>query len=132
MHPMQIHHVPIVCIKQAAAKYHIPPKVLAAVIETEGGRNHEATKNKNGTYDYGIMQINSVWLSSLARLGYSKHDLLNNTCKNVNAGAMILKNNIAEAGSLWAGVGDYNSHNPYYNRIYRRTVLRHYQHINIA
>lgn len=129
IHTQYIDHVPVQCIKQSAQKNHISPKILAAVLETEGGRSGEASRNKNGTYDYGAMQINTTWLPTLHKMGYSTSTILNNTCKNVDAGAWLLRKALASSNSFWVGVGNYNSHNPYYNARYRQAVYRHYQQI---
>ncbi len=33
---------------------------------TEGGKPGNKIKNKNGTYDYGAFQINTIWANKLA------------------------------------------------------------------
>lgn len=50
-----IHDVPIECINQAATAYHVPATMIIAILKTEGGKNGEAGKNKDGSYDYGSM-----------------------------------------------------------------------------
>ncbi len=65
MIPLAINDVPIQCIQQAAVQYQVPAALIISVLKTENGRNGMANKNKNGTYDYGSMQINDVWLKKL-------------------------------------------------------------------
>lgn len=129
IHQHYFDHVPLQCIYHAADKYHLQPKVLAAVLETEGGRNGKASRNRNGTYDYGVMQINSTWIPTLRRMGYTRSELLNDPCQNLNAGAWLLKQGINESRYFWVGVGNYNSHDPYFNARYRSAVYRHYREI---
>ena len=54
------------CVYQASQEYSLPPRGLIALWLTEGGRQGTQSKNKNGTIDYGPMQINTVWLKRLA------------------------------------------------------------------
>lgn len=84
---MIINDVPMECINLAAIQYHVPAVIIVSVLKTEGGHIGDATVNKNGTIDYGPMQINSVWLDKLKRYGYSAYDLQYNPCLNVAAGA---------------------------------------------
>ena len=86
MMPVLINDVPIDCINHAAITYHVPATIILSVIRQENGRNGQAKPNKNGTFDYGVMQINTIWLSKLASYGYTKDELQNDPCKNVKAG----------------------------------------------
>jgi soluble lytic murein transglycosylase-like protein len=62
--------------------------------------------NINGSYDLGLMQINSFWLKSLA---LDKEKLMTDACYNVTAGARILKKCIDRFGFDWEAVGCYNA-----------------------
>jgi len=60
------------CIEEASRLYGINPIIVYAIIKTESGFNPKAiNKNKNGSYDLGLMQINSSWLPTLSKYGYS-------------------------------------------------------------
>jgi soluble lytic murein transglycosylase-like protein len=49
-------------------KYNVNTIIICAIINAESrGRNIISKKNKNGTKDYGIMQINSIHLSNNPR-----------------------------------------------------------------
>ena len=132
MMPVLINDVPVDCINRAAVIYHVPATVILSVIKQENGRNGQAVPNKNGTYDYGVMQINSIWLKKLAAYGYTKDDLQFNACKNVEAGSWILAKNLASGKSAWSGVGDYHSHTIKFNQAYRSSVQKHYQQISFV
>lgn len=54
------------CMVEAAQIYHIPLRGFLALWLTEGGKPGMKNKNKNGTYDYGAFQINTIWANKLA------------------------------------------------------------------
>ncbi len=115
------------CFETAAARYSIDPQMLRAIALTETGmRPHlVGPKNKNGTYDIGLMQINSAWLKTLARHGITEQGLFN-ACTNIQVGAWILANNIATHGARWKSVGAYNASTPSKQLIYIEKVKRNY------
>lgn len=97
------------CWKEAGARYGINPDLLYAIAKTETGVNpHKLNYNKNGTYDIGLMQINSGWLPTLARFGITPSHLWD-SCTNINVGAWILAGNIKQLGMNWNAVGAYNA-----------------------
>jgi len=131
MVPM-FHDVPIDCINQAVENYAVPASLIMAIIFVEGGKNGLASSNRNGTYDYGVMQINSVWLPQIySQFGYDRYDLQYDPCKNVDAGTWILKQNLLNnyKQPLMRIIGDYHSHTPNLNYIYSVQVLSAYQTI---
>lgn len=125
-----INDVPVDCINQAAITYHVPAKLILSVLKAEGGRNGLASRNQNGSYDYGPMQINTSWLKDLKRYGYSANDLQFNPCKNVKVGAWILSKNMGNNSILWNGVGNYHSHDKNRNNNYAKQVIREYRLID--
>ncbi len=131
MMPAIINDVSVDCINRVAILYHVPSTVILSVMIQEGGRNGQAVRNKNGTIDYGIMQINSIWLPKLAAYGYTKEDIQYNACKNISVGVWILSQSIASGKNLWSGIGDYHSHTPDHNRHYRNTIYKNYKKISV-
>lgn len=122
-----IHDVPIECINQAATAYHVPATMIIAILKTEGGKNGEASKNKDGSYDYGSMQINSCWLETIAHHGYTQHDIQYDPCKNVAVGAWILAQSMASGKNAWNGVGNYHSRTKHLNERYYLKVAKYHQ-----
>jgi soluble lytic murein transglycosylase-like protein len=118
---MIFHGVPLTCINHAAITYHVPAKLIISVIEIEGGRNGMAIKNKNGTYDLGVMQVNSIWVPKIKYFGITKQDLQFNPCTNVTVGSWILAKGMATANG-WQGIGNYHSITSSYNQRYREKV----------
>lgn len=122
-----IHGVPIECINQAAVAYFVPAKVIISVIATEGGDVGVAKQNKNGTTDYGPMQINSSWLPKIRKYGYTQELLQYDPCVNVMAGTWILSTKITKSNDYWSGVANYHSFTPELNARYKTKVLTYYQ-----
>lgn len=100
-----------VCIERASLFYGINPLVLWGIAKIESGFNPMAlNKNNNGTYDIGLMQINSSWFP---RLGVQDMSFLWDPCYNIHVGAWILRNCINRHGNSWEAVGCYNTKSKY-------------------
>jgi|GEM_PF-2249004 len=117
-----IYDIPVECINHAATTYHVPATMIVAILKAEGGKNGAASKNKDGSYDYGPMQINSCHLEKIARYGITKEDLQYKPCVNVAVGAWILAQSIASGKNLWNGVGNYHSHTDNFNQKYQQKI----------
>lgn len=125
-----INGVPLSCINQSAILYGVPTTLIISILKTEGGRVGMESRNANGTYDYGPMQINSVWKNTINKAGFTLNDIQYNPCINVAIGSWILSENIANNQMLWKGVGDYHSHTDGENFIYHQKVSRIYFALN--
>lgn len=132
MIPVLINDTPVTCINQAAVTYHVPATLILSIMKNENGRNGQAVRNKNGTYDLGVMQINSRWLATLKGYGYTRGYLQFDACKNVMAGTWILARGIANAHNLWSGMGDYHSHTEKYNVPYQKNAYEAYRTISVT
>jgi len=117
------------CIMQAAEDYSVPARALIALFMTEGGRIGSANRNTNGTYDYGPMQINTVWVNHFNKnFGITAEMLQNDFCFAMRAAAYILRYEINQAGGdFWQGIGHYHSRNPDYKARYIRVVYSNSQ-----
>ncbi len=97
------------CWNQAEARYGVPASLLIAIAKVESRFNPRALgKNDNGSYDIGLMQINSGWLKKLQQYNISENDLYD-PCTNIMVGAWILADNINRLGYNWNAVGAYNA-----------------------
>jgi len=89
------------CIAQASVRYDVPELLLHAIIVKENGRMGKCSKNKNGTYDCGLAQINTSWVPYFAKYGIKLEHLLGDTCTNLHASAYILRSNFNKKNSNW-------------------------------
>ena len=113
------------CWEDAAQRYQVSSTLLYAIARTESGLNPQALgRNRNGSRDIGLMQINSAWLPKLASLGIDERDLFE-PCTNIHIGAWILAGNIYRLGYTWEAVGAYNAASPDLRRAYIEKVRRH-------
>lgn len=117
------------CLLIAAQAYSIPPAVLLGIYQVEGGRvGQQVGPNDNGTYDLGPMQINTVWLPSLAAewdvpVSTAKTWIRDDPCTNVGVAAWILRRNLDETGDLARSIAQYHSRTPNLGSAYRRKVV---------
>ncbi|MCT4575013.1 MAG: lytic transglycosylase domain-containing protein [Alphaproteobacteria bacterium] len=117
------------CIISSAAAYNIPSSAIYAIMEAEGGKTGQLSKNSNGSYDLGLMQINTLWLPELAKhWGITETEaayvLVNDTCANINVASWILKKKINEAnGSMIKGISYYHSRTPKHGIKYAKRIL---------
>jgi len=111
------------CSIQAAQHYHIPALVMLAVVEQEGGKPGERVRNSNGTYDYGSMQMNTVFLDELKAYGIREKHVLAKGCYPFALAAWRLAGHLRnDQGDLWQRAANYHSRTPYYNQIYRNRL----------
>lgn len=101
------------CFKLAAESFGVNQNILMAIAQVESGYNENALNiNKNKTFDIGIMQINSIHLNVLSKIGLKQDNLLD-PCTNIIVGAWLLKEaTYRENGDVWRGVGRYHSATP--------------------
>ena len=118
------------CFSAAGAEYGITPEILWSIAKVESGFNPQAVRwDRNGTYDYGVMQINSGWAP---RPGLAVWRSLGDPCTNVWCGAWILARRIRRYGYTWETVGCYNASNNGKRARYARKIYvvfkRNYRH----
>ena len=112
------------CWEQAAERYGVSSELLYAIARTESGLDPLAIgRNRNGSRDIGLMQINSAWLPRLATHGIAERDLFD-PCTSIHVGAWILADNVRRLGYTWEAVGAYNAVNPALRRAYAERVYR--------
>jgi soluble lytic murein transglycosylase-like protein len=95
------------CFKEAGREYGISSQLLETLARVESGMNPKAINiNVNGSYDVGLMQVNSFWLKAFT---LDKERLMTDACYNVSTGARILKQCFDRYGYNWEAVGCYNA-----------------------
>jgi soluble lytic murein transglycosylase-like protein len=112
------------CYEEAGNRYGISPNLLYAISKGESSFNPIAINyNTNGSYDYGLMQINSSWKPTLRKLGIPWGTLAD-PCTNVMVGAWVLSQCIRDYGYNWPAVGCYNSRTPSKRDRYAARIAR--------
>ena len=113
------------CFEEAGVEYGVSPHLLWAIAKVESDFNPAALNtNADGSFDYGLMQINSRWYPTLGRERWMH---LNDACYNVRTGAWILSQCVKRHGYTWEAVGCYSAQSPnkravYANRVYGALV----------
>lgn len=84
------------CGFEYAQIYNIPPALVQAVRIKESSANPKVgkvCKNRDGSCDLGVMQINEWWLPKLQKQNITSEVLLENECVNIAVGSWILASN---------------------------------------
>lgn len=110
------------CVLDAARVSGMPVAALFAILATEGGKTGEALSNRNGTWDLGPFQINTVHLDALAAMGIAPDDILRDGRVNAYAAAWLLRKEYQRTGNLWQAIGAYHSRTPHRRDAYIRRV----------
>jgi hypothetical protein len=119
----------LACMLLTASVYHLPPRVLPAILAVEGGSPGLVHLNNNMTEDLGVMQINTLWIAPLSRrAGLPQAEvrdrLINQPCFNIAAAGLIMHEYLNETkGDLLLAVGNYHSHTPVFNQDYQSKVM---------
>ncbi len=95
------------CFDEAGREFNISPVLLKNIATVESSLDPGAFRtNRNGTFDIGLMQINSIWLKTL---DVTAEELTGDACLNTRTGARILRSCIDRYGYTWEAVGCYNA-----------------------
>ena len=117
-----LHPLTADCVLDAARVSGMPAAALFAILATEGGKTGEALSNKNGTWDLGPFQVNTVHLGELAAMGISPRAVLCDGRVNAHAAAWLLHKEYRRTGNLWQAIGAYHSRTPHRRDAYIRRV----------
>jgi soluble lytic murein transglycosylase-like protein len=115
------------CFDLASRSYGVSASLLRAVAMQESRMNPLAfNRNRNGSWDAGLMQINSSWLPVLRRHGIQMQDLWD-PCTSVMVGAWIMGANFRTMGVTTQALGAYNAAHPVLRETYARKILARLQ-----
>lgn len=116
------------CFEEAGQLYQVSPGLLWAIAKTESDFNPTATNwNKNGSLDYGVMQINDYWKD---KIGEQSWNALGDPCHNIKVGAYVLADCLSRYGYTYEGIGCYNAIS-YDKRIrYAEKVIKNLEALN--
>lgn len=115
------------CFEEAGQQYGINPQILRAIAKVESNFNPAAVNyNTNGSYDFGLMQINSIWAPTI---GKERWNSLGDPCNSVKTGAWILSMCMEKYGYTWKAIGCYNSQTPDKRDKYSKKVFDQLQRV---
>jgi len=119
------------CIDDAARFHGVHPDLVRAIALQESQMQPGAISlpNSDGTYDIGLMQINSAELPTLAKWGISRGALLNG-CVNAYVGSWILSQKIHRLGENWNAIGAYNATTPWKRLVYAQHIYQRLQQLS--
>lgn len=110
------------CVVDAARASGMPVAALFAILATEDGKTGEALSNRNGTWDLGPFQINTIHLKDLAAMGIAPESVLRDGRVNAYAAAWLLRQEYRRTGDFWQAIGTYHSRTPQRRDAYVRRV----------
>lgn len=106
------------CVSGAASYHGVNSWILRAILKVESNFKPDVvTRNKNGTLDVGVAQINSIHFPRLRSMGVHPAELFD-PCKASYVAAWHLKQQMDRFGNTWFAVGAYHSTTDCFNRRY--------------
>jgi soluble lytic murein transglycosylase-like protein len=94
------------CYDSAGEHFGIPPALLQALSYVESRHDKDAVhRNENGTFDYGHMQINTIWVKQIGE----SYLALSDPCYCTYVGAWILSQCIEKHGYSYDALSCYRS-----------------------
>nr|WP_229650316.1 lytic transglycosylase domain-containing protein [Vibrio splendidus]MCC4882976.1 lytic transglycosylase domain-containing protein [Vibrio splendidus] len=117
------------CVSYSANHFDINKNVIKSIVLVEGGKAGTMSRNSNGTYDMGIMQINTIHLPDIKKKypTVTWKDVAYDPCINIGIGSWILSQRLKEASSYWVGVGNYHSKTPKFRNRYLKKIYAAYR-----
>ncbi len=110
------------CFEVAAARQGLDPAILKAIALRESSFNpNVVNKNRNGSYDLGLMQINTIHVPELNKFGIHRRDLMK-ACMSIHVAAWLLKQKVKKYGPTWAAIGAYHSETPAERDLYAKQI----------
>ena len=110
---------------EAGKTYNVPPLLLKKIATIESGLNPKALgKNKNGTFDYGLMQINTIHLKKYKhQYGMTEEQMMNPEI-NIHIGAKLISGIIAKHGFNFEAIGRYHSNTPEHKQKWSKKLIK--------
>ncbi len=98
------------CFEEASDAHEIPLIWLYAIAFTESSFwSESASNNRNGSNDFGLMQVNTIWRAEAERLGYDWEEVKNDPCTNIMFGTHIIRMNWVRTNNFSRAIGAYHA-----------------------
>jgi hypothetical protein len=120
------------CARLSGESFSVPLALIFLVMETERGKVGEYSVNTNGSRDLGPMQINSLWLPILGKLGIEEETVRDNGCVNVAVAAWILRGHLLDTGDPLKALARYHSKTPKRGKIYLSAALSRADSLDVS
>nr|WP_280971218.1 lytic transglycosylase domain-containing protein [Cupriavidus gilardii]WDE72582.1 hypothetical protein [Cupriavidus gilardii] len=103
------------CFAATEVEYQVPYCILRGIhqVESSGSKSTSmvSRQNRDGSRDYGIMQINDFWIREFQRkFGITAQQITRDRCLAIRGAGYVLRYEINRARDFWTGVARY--HNP--------------------
>ncbi|AMR78580.1 lytic transglycosylase domain-containing protein [Cupriavidus nantongensis] len=103
------------CFAATEIEYQVPSCILRGIHQVESSGSKSTTMvsrpNRNGSRDYGIMQLNDFWIRVFQRnFGITAQQIVQDRCLAIRGAGYVLRYEINRARDFWTGVARY--HNP--------------------
>ena len=113
--------------EKAGRDFGIESSLLKRIATIESSLNPRAiNQNKNGTVDIGLMQINSMHIRGLSKIGVTREALFDPEV-NVYVAALLLSSHIRKRGYNLQAIGCYHSANP----VFKNQWLKRLAMVNV-
>lgn len=122
------------CLARVTARYKVHPLILSVIARVEGGRAGMRLKNRNGTFDLGLMQINTVHLETMAQYGITETMIQNNDCINLGIAAWYVRT-VAEGETAsnpegyFRAIARYHSKQEPHISVYTKKLMEAYRRL---
>jgi hypothetical protein len=116
--------------KKYSEIYNVPFLLLKVIAISENSflDPNLIKKNKNGTYDIGLFQINTAKITD-KELKHIKKEDLKRPEVSTNVAAFILRKIIIEKGYSWDSIGTYHSKTEKYKRKWLKRVKENFKYL---
>lgn len=114
------------CSNLGGKTFNVPPQVVRTLYRIEGGKIGTISRNPNGSFDLGPLQVNTVNLPDIQKAFpfLTWRHITYHPCINFMVGSWFLSQKIkGRNGDVFEGVGDYHSKTPEKRIIYLRNFF---------
>lgn len=118
------------CVNSASKHFKISPMIVYTIADIEGGKIGTASKNKNGTYDLGVMQLNTINIDRIKEKfpNVTYMDLIYKPCVNIYVGTWFLTEEIKRVNyNVLKGIGNYHSRTKKFHDKYMKRFTERYK-----
>jgi hypothetical protein len=115
------------CIRAVASQRPWLEKTLWGLYDQERGWVGAEIANRNGTFDLGLLQVNSSWVSTISVLLHRdaqdvRRWIRDDACFNVGIAAWLFLSGYSRDRNYWEAVGSYHSPTAWRARAYAQEV----------